>query len=151
VPLIAAMLAASHLALPAIAHVPPAVVHLAALICMFTLVFAAQTTSESFAPASSGMLACLLPLIAAPLLGAPSFIAVDIVIIASSILGASMLMKENSIATARQPMALITGWLIVTAAAHGAWLAASISLLVYGGTIAYAMARNRSAMVPHAS
>ena len=151
VPLVAALLTLSTITLPTIAHVPPVVFLLAAMTFIFAITFAADFTPEPFAPASTGMLICLLPLIAASLLGAPSFIAVDIVIIASAILGASILMKENSIAIARQPIALITGWLIVTAAAHGAWLPASISLLVYGGTIAYAMTRNHSAMVPHAS
>jgi hypothetical protein len=153
VPLVAAVLATSNLVLPAIAHVPPVALHLAALVFIFAITFAAETTSEQFTPTSIGMLACLMPLITAPLMGAPSFIAVDIVIIASSILGASILIKATSpnIALVRQFMALIIGWLIVTSATHGAWIPAMISLLMYGGSIAYTMARNPSAVTRNAS
>lgn len=152
VPLIAGVLAGTHMVLPVIAQIPPIVPHLAALLALFAYAWSADHLPTRLAPASLGILACAIPLLAAPFFGAPSYIAVDIVILASVLLGTNMMAKADvSIAIARQPFGLILGWLTATAAMQGAWIPATISLLAYVSFIAKTFMTSSMELEAHAS
>ncbi|MFZ4540670.1 MAG: hypothetical protein ACOYNL_02520 [Rickettsiales bacterium] len=149
VPLLAAALAVSSLTLPAIGPVPSFGMRFAALGVVFGLVMAAQHLPSSAQKFPCILLACLAPLLLAPLLGAPSYLALDIGIIASALLGVAMVaFADSSYATARAPMLLITGWLIVEAFAHGAWIAAAISITTVLAAIAYGVSKPDITTVP---
>jgi hypothetical protein len=152
VPLIAAVLAGTHLPMVSIVHIPPIVPHLAALLVLFGYAWSADYLPSRLAPASIGILACAIPLLAAPFFGAPSYIAVDILILSSALLGANMMVgADASIIIARQPFGLILGWLAVAAATYGAWIPAVISLLIYGAFLAKTLATSSMEREAHAS
>ncbi len=141
-PVIVALLSLSTLVLPEIAHLPTVLLQLAALALLVTMLIAADFIPEKVQQGGTGLLLCFLPLAFAPLFGAPNFLALDVALIASALLAAFMLADSmSSLELARQPLTLILGWLIIDAAARGAWIASLASLLVYAGLLAYGMAR----------
>ncbi len=151
VPLITAILVATHLTLPVIPRVPPLALDAAAMFVLFAYAWSAEHLPARLAPASMPVLAAALPLIATPFFGAPSFIAVDIVILASILLGTNMVAAGNaSVAIARQPFGLILGWLTVVAATHGAPIPAAVSVLVYGACLARSFAQPGTELEPYA-
>ena len=139
---VAALLASSHLAMPVIAHAPVVALHLLALLALFGYALGAAHLPARLAPGSIALLATALPLVAAPLFGAPSYIALDVLIFASVLMGANMTMPASaSITIANQPAGLLLGWLTIEAATQGAWIPAVISLLIYGGSIGLNLTR----------
>jgi hypothetical protein len=142
VPVLAALLAASSIHFPEIAKLPmPAMVGGAAM-ALLALLLAAEKLPTQAGPASMGVIAALLPLLAAPFMGAPSYIALDVALIVSGLLAALIALgMAIHVAPMRAPFAIITGWLIIDAAAHGAGVPAGISVLMYGGAIAYGLMR----------
>lgn len=145
-PLIAAMFAASTVHLPTIAHVPPMALQCLALIGIFAVTMAGHRLPDGFTPCSSSLLLTLAPLLAAPFLGAHGSVALDVGLIASAILGAAMASGTHAaMGLARLPLALITGWLMVEATAGTGYIATALSLLVYGGVIAFGATRDDEA------
>lgn len=137
VPLIAAMLAASTVHLPAIANLPPLALQCLALVGIFGVTVAGHKLPDAFAPCGAGLMFALAPLIAATCLGAHSSVALDVGLIASAILGAAMAAGPHAtMGLARLPLALIAGWLMVEATAGTGYIAAALSLLIYAGVIA---------------
>ena len=137
VPVIAALLASSNLLMPVIANAPPLALYAIATLVLFGYALSADHLPSRLAPTSLSLLATCLPLIAAPLFGAPSYIAIDVLLLASILMGANMVMTSTaSIIIVRQPCSLILGWLAVESATQGAWIPAALSLLVYGGGVA---------------
>lgn len=146
VPLVAAMLTAATVPLPAIANLPPMVLQCLALAGIFTITMAGYKLPDSFMPCSSGLLLTLLPLLAAPFLGAHSSVALDVGLIASAILGAAMATGAHAtMGLARLPLALITGWLMIEASAGTGFIAAAVSLLVYAGVITFGLTKEDEA------
>ena len=86
----------------------------------------------------TGKMAIVLPLLAAPLMGAPAFIALNVAIIMCALLAALMALCANiDMYATRGSLALIAGWLMLESASHGAWIPALLALLAYGGAITY--------------
>lgn len=146
VPAFAAFLAASSLHAPEIANVPPVALIGASAALLMGMAFAANYQPATIATTSIASLAALLPLLVAPFLHAPAYIALDIALIASGLLAGVMTLSHTlPFAAARAPLALITGWLIFTAAFAGAWVPALLSGLIFTGTIAYGFLREPTA------
>lgn len=140
--MLAALLVAVSVTLPVVATIPAWATMCGMFVLLFAVVFTADYTAQDAHAVHGSMLIVWLPLLAAPFMGAPSYIALDIAIMASCLLAASMaLLSSTSFASARGPLALITGWLILETAAHGAWVPALLSILPYGGAIAYGLLR----------
>lgn len=143
VPAFAALLAASSIHFPQIEKMPAAVVMLGALMALTAMVLAAEHAPVRLSDAAMGTIAALLPLLAAPFMGAPSYIALDVALIASGLLAALMVLPSSTaLAALRAPFALIAGWLIIESAVAGAWVPAVLSVAAYGATIAYGLMRN---------
>lgn len=150
VPLIATLMAVAASPLPEIEGLPPLLVRALALLIPFGLAMGGRMLPDAMKQGSGALLACLAPLMAAPLLGAPSYLAIDAAIFAAALLGGIMAAGNDArLGLARAPMAFVLGWLIVQAGVHGAWMAAVASLLVYGGAIAYAVTQ-KSGKEPYA-
>lgn len=137
-----AALVAVSVTLPVIADMPAWAMNAGAWVLLLAMLLTADyAASEAQAVSVSG-LAVVLPLLIAPFMGAPSFVALDVAIMASCLLAALMALAPNAhFGPARGPFALIAGWLILEAAAHGAWVPALLSVLAYGGAIAYGLTR----------
>ena len=150
-PIIASLLALSTLPIVAIGPVPATAVYAIAALVMVAMLIMADRLPASVTLGGTGLLLSLLPLIAAPLMGAPSYIALDIALVASGLLAAQMSAVEGAqLRLARQPLVLILGWLMVEAALHGAWVPTMVSLLVYGAFVAYALSTPHDTDVMHA-
>ncbi|MDX2094947.1 MAG: hypothetical protein SFW64_03305 [Alphaproteobacteria bacterium] len=110
-----------------------------ALAALAGMLWLAKYIPTPLEPASGGFLLVLLPLLLTPLVfGAPAFVALDSALVASSLLAALMAASGNmAVAALRAPLALITGWLMLAAATHGAWAGALLSLLIYGALVVY--------------
>jgi hypothetical protein len=142
VPVMAAALAATNVTMPALANVPAAAMMGVAFLWLAATGVVSLRAPDQASGLTRGYLLALLPLIAAPLMGAPSFIALDVAIIASCLLAGAMALPPYSpMAAARAPLGLILGWLILAAALGGAWLPALVSALAYAGSIAYGSTR----------
>lgn len=151
VPLIAGILASLSLVIPVVENAPAIALHLMALVVLFAYGFSGSLLPSRLAPVSISVLAAALPLLAAPFFGAPSYIAIDILILAGVLLGANMAaVGSASAGIARQPFGLLLGWLAVNAATHGAWIPAVISLLVYGGALVREFTRTTTELEAHA-
>jgi hypothetical protein len=141
-PAFAALLAASSLHVPDVANLPPAPLIGASAALLMAMAFAANYQPATIGTTSIATLAALLPLLAAPFLHAPAFIGLDIALVASGLLAGLMTLAHTlPFTAARAPLALITGWLVLTAAFAGAWVPALLSGLIFAGTIAYGMMR----------
>ena len=151
VPVIAALLASMHLPMPVIDHAPVVALHVLAILALFGFALGGAYLPARLAPGSTALLLTALPLLAAPFFGAPSFIALDVLILASVLMGTVMVASPlASMNIALQPIGLLLGWLILVAATHGAWITALASLLVYAGSIGYALTHHRSAREAYA-
>ncbi len=151
IPLLAAALAASSVTLPAVAGAPPLLRVGVAALGLYTIALGGARLPSSLTLGAAGLLLTLLPLLAAPWLGAPSFLALDVALIGSALLGALMACGgAASLGLARAPFGLLCGWLMLVAVSHGAWVPAAISLLVYAACIAYGLSRTDHDD-PHAS
>lgn len=150
IPLLAALLAASSQALPDFAELPPMALKLLAALALLGMVLSSAKLPVASAPFSVGLLACSLPLLAAPFLGAPSFVALDVALVASALLGVVMVKDAGNVALARAPLALILGWMLLVALAHGAAMAAAVSALAYGAFLAYGLNHSRNQAAPYA-
>lgn len=140
VPAFAALLAASSLHVPEVANVPPAALIGTAATLLMGMAFAVNYQPTSIGTASMASLGALLPLLIAPFLHAPAYVALDVALMASGLLAGLMTLPHRlPIAAARAPLALITGWLLLTAAFAGAWLPALLSALIFTGTVAYGL------------
>lgn len=83
------------------------------------------------------LVAALVPLLAAPFLSAPAYIALDAAILIASLLGVLTATRFRARLATVTPFLLIFIWLIAIAVLHGAFIPAIISLLVYGAFITY--------------
>lgn len=152
VPAVAALLASVHLTMPVIDHAPAIVLQLLAILALFAYALSADHLPARLAPASMHLFTAALPLVAAPFFGAPSYIALDVLILASVLMGANMASPGSaSVAIARQPVGLILGWLTMVAATEGAWIPAIISLLIYSAGIGMTFTRPSTELEPYAS
>lgn len=142
---IAVLLGVATLHLPTIVHVPAIALIAAAALGWYGISATSHHAPDALPLGTLAILAAIIPLIAAPLLGAPTSIAVDSALILSALLGALLANLPNPVlGVARAPFAYLLGWLMLQAALHGAWPAASISALAWGGAIAYAtLSRHR--------
>jgi hypothetical protein len=144
-PLIAGLLTAATVAMPEVMKLPPHVLVVAAAAALTLLVIAAEWMPIAIRPASMGMVLALLPLVAAPLLGAPSYIALDVAIVFSALLAGVMVVEPQAHFTqARSPLALVVGWLMLEALTHGALLPVALSLLAYAATTVYGLMRRQT-------
>ncbi|MES2984251.1 MAG: hypothetical protein V4735_03585 [Pseudomonadota bacterium] len=135
VPLLAALLSLSPSTMPAIAHVPQVFVQCLALVALFGLVMSATRLPDNLQQSGLGLLLALLPPTLAPLLfaSAPSFLALDAVLIAASLLGVLLARRQGGrLGLARAPLVLLLGWLMIQCVVHGAWPCALASLCLYG-------------------
>lgn len=143
--LLASAFAAASISFPTLAGIQPLALQALAGVVLLGISIAATRLPESLSASSLCLLVPTLPLLVAPLLGAPSYVAIDVALIASALLGAAYATKiRGSIGLARQPFALILGWLVLETAARGAWIAAALSLLLYAGAFAYALVHEPS-------
>ncbi len=141
-PLVAALLAFASTTAPALLHLPPIALQVAAILLTAALIFSANQLPETILTAGPGIALSFLPLAFAPLLGVPSFLALDSALVLSSLLAAFLMADRlSNLTLARQPLTVILGWLIAQAAFHGAWPLALASLLLYAGFLAYGMSR----------
>lgn len=146
VPAFAALLAALSLHVPEVANLPPAALIGAAATLLMGMAFAANYQPATIGTTSIATLAALLPLLAAPFLHAPAYVALDVALVASGLLAGLMTLSHAlPFAAARAPLALITGWLVLTAAFAGAWVPALLSALMFTGMLAYSFLRSLAA------
>ena len=139
-PLIAALLAFAATHGPEAGSLPPLATRSAGFLIPLALVLSARWMPNTVKPGSYVLIASVLPLIAAPFLGAPPYIALDSGLIIAALLGMLMAAPAHAnLGLARPAYALILGWLMVQALAHGVWIPAVISLLVYVTAIAYVL------------
>jgi hypothetical protein len=151
IPFLAALLAVGGGGVPVVAGLPQPLVQAAMLALLMAIVWGSARTPTELAPASAGWLACLFPVLLAPLFGAPSFLALDSALIAAALLGALMAAPADArMSIARAPFALLIGWLMLQPAAHGVAWASALGLLIYG-VFLLAQRPTRAIGTPHAA
>ena len=145
VPFIAVMLGLSTLTLPAIDKVPHAMVLAGAGVAWLAMVLGSNAGMDDAKTGSIAHIVTLLPLIASPFIfQTPSHVGLDAALIAAGLVGLLAAFRPGDVlGMARAPLALLLGWLMLEAASHGAWIAAIVSLLAWGGAIAYATQQNQ--------
>ena len=148
--LLAVIAAVLHWSFPPLFGLPPfAVMGIAALL------WYGMTLSGTFLPntppaATLTLLPALLPLILAPVIWqAPGYFALDATVWLAACLGVWMAYPMFAASEpAGRASAFLLGGLLLLAALNGVWIAALISLLAWGATLAYAGARTPQTLTP---
>lgn len=147
-PLVIALVAMSGISAATPPPVPVILISAVALLLFYVaLSVAARLPADT--TASHVILWPLVPLIAAPFLGGPSYITLDIVLIATPLMGALMIAPHATFQRTLPAYMLIVSWLIVETAAHGGWIVAAVAL---GALVAATLRtlQSRSPGLPHA-
>lgn len=145
------LLAASSVHYPPVAGVPFALILMGAAAGLMALVAAATHLSPQAETLSISTAAFLLPLLVAPFMAAPGAIALDVALSLSALLGGVMALKAPAgMGPARAPLVLITGWMVLEASVHGAWISAALCLGAYGAALAYGLMRSSFVGETHA-
>lgn len=143
IPCIAVMLGHATLALPSALPLSPLAASAAIIVAWVGFTFSSRALPPSSRVGSLGIIACLAPMLAAPLLfPAPDWLAIDSLLIAAAFAGIAVIRPATpSLAMAYPSCAFLLFWLLLQAALHGAWPLALISLLAWILAIAYATLR----------
>lgn len=130
-PALAVLFALLNLTLPGVAPLPPLAVYAIAGVAWFALTLTHARLPDHYYRGLRPLLAALLPLAAAPLFGGPFYLALDAALIGFAALGTCRVRVASTYGHARLPLTYLYGWLVVTAACHGAYIAAGISAALW--------------------
>ncbi len=151
-PLTLALWVASSVTFAPSEHIPTLALYFVAWVGVAALTLGAPFLPKEAPVFTLASLAILVPLLIAPLMGMASFVALDVAILISCLMGSFMVTgAHRSYAVATRPFMLITAWLILAAFAHGAWIAGLISLLAYGAALAYGLSQKSTHLGWHVS
>jgi len=145
VPFIVVMLGVSTLTFPVIGHIPPLAVMAGAALGWLALTLGSTYAPDDAKIGSIGFIMALLPLVAASFaFHASSHIALDAGLMIAGLVGlTAAYCSGDLLGLGRAPLTLLLGWLMLSAATQGAWIPALVSLLAWGGAIAYATQQNQ--------
>lgn len=96
------------------------------------MTYSGEALSEEFFPTTLVTVGALTPLLASSWFGGPTWIALDVALMISAFAGALIALGHPALSgIARSAIAYLTGWMIVEAALHNAWIPAAASLTVW--------------------
>lgn len=116
----------------------------------FGFTFTGRMLHPEFARGIIPVSAALLPIAAASLMGAPDYLSLDSALVLAGLCGAAFTATAYaSFGASRNAYAFVIGWLILTAAAYGAYIPAAASLILWFAALT-ATRQGHSAPVKHA-
>lgn len=128
--------------MPEFSDLPPVALLAGGALAWGVLTFSGALFSHAFHHSVPALLLAMLPLGAAPLIGGPNHLPLDVALIACAFLPIAA--RTHSAAAIRHPLMFLCGWLMLSAVLHGAWIPAALSLLASFAAVAYSLSQDPS-------